>query len=47
MGYNMDKMDEIKKWFYEKYIKRNWEEIQCEVYDLCEHSYFSEVELNE
>ena len=36
MAYNMDKMPQIKRWFYQNFIKRNWEDIQHKVYDLWE-----------
>jgi hypothetical protein len=34
MAYNMNKMSKVKKWFFNDFIKRNWEEIQYSVYDL-------------
>lgn len=42
MAYDMNKMPKIKKWFYEDFIKRDWEEIQHEVYDLYEDENWEE-----
>ena len=40
MAYDVNKKDKIKKWFYNDFIKRDWEEIWHSVYDLYEEEHF-------
>lgn len=40
MAYIMNKMPKIRKWFYNDFIKRDWDEINRLVYSLYEEEHF-------